>query len=66
MTTVTDVCTSLFALPRGRPAPSPLCAARAAGSLPGGLAGAGATGGWHPVVQGGRQGGRAQSVEKAV
>ena len=38
----------------------------AAGGLPGGLAGAGATGGWHPVVQSGRQGGRAQSVEKAV
>jgi hypothetical protein len=34
----------------------------AAGGLPGGLAGASATGGWHPVVQGGR----AQSVEKAV
>jgi len=34
--------------------------------LPGSLAGAGATGGWLPVVQGGRQGGRAQSVEKAL
>jgi hypothetical protein len=41
-------------------------ARRVAGGLSGGLAGAGATGGWHPVVQGGRQGERAPSVEKAV
>jgi hypothetical protein len=49
-----------------RPEPAPLNERRAAGGLSGGLAGAGATGGWHPVVQGGRQGERAPSVEKAV
>jgi hypothetical protein len=57
---------SVFSL---SPCPMTACAfgaERAAGGLPDGLAGAGATGGRLSVVQGGRQSGRAQSVEKAV
>jgi hypothetical protein len=52
-----------------RPEPAPLNGRRAAGGLPGGLAGLadGRTAGrWLPVARGGRQDGRAPSVEKAV
>jgi hypothetical protein len=52
-----------------RPKPATLSGRRAAGGLPGvfaGLADGRTAGRWLPVARGGRQGGRAPSVEKAV